>query len=90
MSADTELLDELYRFCVSRASERAAEGRERHDSYERRHAQITLQILLEMRLSVLNRPESGAAAIEYLRRYAMRDGNHPDFKPEWNKQDPSR
>ena len=86
MSADPGLLDELYRFCVSRATERAASARERPDSDDRRHAQITLQILLEMRLSVLNRPESALAAIEYLRRYAMRDGDHPDFKPEWVRQ----
>jgi hypothetical protein len=83
MSTDQELLDELYRFCVSRASARAAEAVGDNDAGARRHAQITLQILLEMRLSVLNRPESGAAAIEYLRRYAMRDDDHPDFKPEW-------
>ena len=87
MSAEPELLDELYRFCVSRASERATAALG-HDPRARRHAQITLQILLEMRLSVLNRPESGDAAIDYLRRYAMADRDHPDFKPEWTIQDP--
>jgi hypothetical protein len=83
MADDTDSLDEIYRFCVLRASEGAAAARGRGDWDKRRNARRTLQILLEMRLSALNSASSAAAATESLRWYATRNRDHPDFRPEW-------
>jgi hypothetical protein len=87
MADDMERLDEIYRFCVLRASEGAAAARGRRDWDKRRNARRTLRILLEMRLSVLNSTSSAAATTESLRWYARRNRDHPDFRPEWAFRD---
>jgi hypothetical protein len=50
---------------------------------EIRQAQRTLQMLSDMQPSVMIRPSPAADAVEYLRSYALRHRDHPNFKSDW-------
>jgi hypothetical protein len=83
MPGELELLEEIRRFCITRALEAAGAARIHGSEAEIREAQRTLQILSEMQPSAMGRPSPAADAVEYLRSYAQRYRDHPDFKFDW-------